>query len=264
IPLIGILKVPSPLALPNGSGSVTYNYTVWNVGGKQALTNVSITDDKCSKVVLLSGDSNKNGKLDIDEKWKYSCTSTLLKTTTNTAIATGYSDDKYHQAAIATAITTVAVGTKLTPPIVNIVKVPNRLIPFPFGGGDVIYKYTVTNPGKVAIHDVVVTDDKCSPVMGPSGDTNNNKLLDINETWIYACKTKVSVSTRNTATVTGTANGFTALGYAFANVLVASPSLPNTGIYSEETDNSLNIAIFSNIIILISISLVVVFRKQKI
>lgn len=31
VPLIGITKVPNPLALPAGSGAVTYNYTVWDI-----------------------------------------------------------------------------------------------------------------------------------------------------------------------------------------------------------------------------------------
>lgn len=146
VPLIGILKVPTPLALPAGSGSVTYNYVVWNVGGKQALTGVSIADDKCSTVKLLSGDINNNQKLDPTEKWKYSCTSTLLATTTNTAVASGYSDDAYRQLAVATAVATVVVGAPLTPPLISIVKVPSRLTPFSFGGGDVTYTYTVRNP----------------------------------------------------------------------------------------------------------------------
>lgn len=132
MPLIGILKVPTPLALSTGSGKVTYNYTVWNVGGKRALTSVTVVDDKCSPVVFLSGDVNNNKKLDPTEKWKYSCISTLLKTTTNTAIATGYSDDIYHQTAVATAVATVVVGSPLPPPLISIVKVPSRLTPFSF------------------------------------------------------------------------------------------------------------------------------------
>jgi hypothetical protein len=242
VPLIGILKVPSPLALPTGSGPVTYSYTVWNVGKQQALDNVTVTDDKCGPVTFLSGDVNGNGKLDPSESWKYSCTTMLAKTTTNTAIATGYSDDPYHQAAIATSIATVAVGIPLPPPIINVVKVPSRLTPLPFGGGNVIYTYTVTNPGVAAMSNVAVTDDKCAPVSGPSGDANGNGLLDPGETWVYTCQVKVTTSTRNTATAVGRANGFTALGYAFATVLVSSdpvlasaPHLPSTGLPPEET-----------------------------
>ena len=125
VPLIGILKIPTPLSLPNGSGSVTYNYTVWNVAGRQALKDVTVKDDKCSPVTLLSGDVNSNSKIDPGENWKYSCSATLSTTTTNTAIATGYSDDANHQAAIATSIATVVVGESIQPPLINIIKVPS-------------------------------------------------------------------------------------------------------------------------------------------
>ncbi len=116
LPIIGISKVASPLALPGGAGSVTYNYTVWNVGERSALVNVTVTDNKCSTLTLLYGsDTNGNGKLDLGEVWKYSCTEVLSTTTTNTAIATGYGDDVFHQSTIATAIATVVVGTSSTP-----------------------------------------------------------------------------------------------------------------------------------------------------
>lgn len=208
---------------------VTYDYTVWNVGGQISLADVTVADDKCSPVALLSGDLNNNGKLDAAERWGYRCSTKLSTTTTNTAVATGYGDNSYRQVAIATAIAAVAVGISVAPPLINIVKVPSRLTPFAVGGGDVTYTYTVTNPGLVAMHDVLVTDDKCAPVSGYSGDANNNKLLDPGESWIYTCRTNISVSTRNTATALGKANGFTALGYAFATVLVSAPGLPDSG-----------------------------------
>lgn len=263
IPNIGILKVPSPLALPGGSGPVTYNYTVWNVGGQQPLKNITVTDDKCSPVVLLSGDANGNSKLDPGEKWKYSCATTLSETTTNTSIAIGHSDDSFNQAAIATAIATVVVRAPLTPPLINIVKVPSRSTPFSYGGGNVMYSYTVTNPGVVAMNNIIVTDDKCGPVSGPFGDVNNNNLLDPGESWSYACQTNISVSTRNVATAEGRANGFIAVGYAFATVLVAAPGLPNTGFPPQGTSNPWNIAIAVLILMITSFSIVAALRKLK-
>ncbi|MFZ3054707.1 MAG: ice-binding family protein [Minisyncoccales bacterium] len=259
VPLIGILKIPSPLALAKGPGSVTYNYTIWNVGGLQALTNVTLIDDKCTSISILSGDVNSNNKLDPEERWKYSCTSNLSSTTTNTAIATGYSDDEYHQAAIATAIATVVVSSPLPSPLINIVKIPSRLTAFPYGGGDVTYTYTVTNPGVIAIHDIFVTDDKCAPVSYISGDNNGDKLLDTSEVWVYTCKTKVSTSTTNIATVEGKANGFTTIGHAFATVLVSAPILPQTGAVV------INYNVLWGIIIAVAIILVLVvlFKKRK-
>jgi hypothetical protein len=268
-PLIGFYKIPAPLALPDGPGAVVYNYTIWNAG-QQPITNINITDDKCSQITYVSGDVNNNQKLNTGENWKYKCSMTLSQTTTNTAIATGYSDGIYHQTAIAKAIATVVVGSSATPPLINIVKVPSRLTPFLFGGGSVTYTYVVTNPGAVSMNSVVVSDDKCGPVSGPSGDANSNNLLDPNEVWTYTCKTNVSVSTMNTATASGKANGLTAVGYAYASVLVSAapnlasdvPGLPNTGFPSEGKNTSWNIALLAGILILASVSLVVALKKR--
>ncbi|MFA5355420.1 MAG: ice-binding family protein [Candidatus Paceibacterota bacterium] len=87
-PLIHITKVPSPLSLPSGSGMVTYTKKVTNPG-TVALNNISVTDDKCSVVRYISGDTNNDLKLDPSETWTYTCSTNITKTTTNTAIATG-------------------------------------------------------------------------------------------------------------------------------------------------------------------------------
>lgn len=268
-PAIGMLKVPTPLAVAGGSGSVTYNYTVWNVGGVQALSGISVVDDKCSPVTYVSGDVNGNNKIDPTEKWNYACTTTLNKTTTNTAVATGHSDDGFNTVAVASAISTVVVtaapslpDTGSMAPIINVVKVPNRLTPFPAGGGNVMYSYAVTNPGVVSMHDVTLTDDKCSPVSGPFGDANNNKLLDPGETWSYACGMHISGSTRNIATAKGTANGFHAIGYAFSTVLVTAPGLPNTGFPDGESIQW-NIILLAGVLVITSATLFSVLRKRN-
>ncbi len=225
LPLINITKIPSPLALPAGSGQVTYTYTLTNIG-PVAMGSVWVKDDQCDSVKFISGDNNNDSMLDLDEVWVYSCTRTVSQTVTNTATTHGSANgwDAY-----AIAIATVGVGTPVPPPLINISKTPSQSSPFPPGGGDITYTYVVTNPGLISMHNVVVTDDKCAPVSGPSGDINNNNLLDLDEAWTYTCQTNIKISTRNIATAKGSANGFIALGYALNNVLVSVPGLPNTG-----------------------------------
>ena len=65
------------------------------------------------------------------------------------------------------------------------------------------YSYDVTNDGDVPLANVTVTDDKCSPVVSEGGDTNDNDLLDLTETWTYSCSTSLTEDTTNTATATG-------------------------------------------------------------
>jgi len=158
-PLIDVVKVPSPLALPDGPGLVQYTYTARNIG-TVPMTNVTMVDDSCSPVVLVSGDTNGDSKLDVTETWKYACSTTLLKTHTNTVVATGWANGL---SAVDVASATVVVGVPLVPPLIHVTKVPNPLT-LSAGGGTVTYTETITNPGTVPLGAVVLSDDKCSPV----------------------------------------------------------------------------------------------------
>lgn len=81
-PLIDVVKVPSPLALPNGPGSVVYTYTLRNIG-TVPVNNITMVGDTCSPIILVSGDVNTNAILEVNETCVYRCPTTLLKTHTN-------------------------------------------------------------------------------------------------------------------------------------------------------------------------------------
>lgn len=264
-PYISIVKVPNPLALPSGPGSVAYTYTVTNIG-TVPLSNVTVTDNKCAPVIFLSGDTNSNSILETYETWTYGCTTTVSQTTQNTATATGYYRG---QIAIDTAVATVVVSVPLPPPLIHVTKTPDHFL-LPFGGGLVTYTYAVTNPGVVPLSNVSVADDKCRPVFGGSGDINGNKLLDTNETWVFSCLSEIAGTTVNRVTAEGSANGLTAIDYAIATVVVApkpkaphvTPKLPNTGIGSDGKSVPWNI--FIPIGVLASLFLFGVTRKKRI
>lgn len=254
-PLIDVLKVPSPLALPAGPGLVTYTYTTRNIG-TIPMTNITLVGDTCSPIVLSSGDTNGDLKLDLNETWIYTCSTTLLATHTNTVVATGHANG---MTAIDAASATVVVGAPIVPPLIHITKVPNPLT-LPSGAGMVTYTKKVTNPGTVALSNVSVTDDKCSPITYISGDTNNNSKLDITETWIYTCRTRLIQTTTNTAIATGSANGLTATDFALATVVVAVPGLPKTGFPSEEKNTMFPIIMLSG---LSAFSIFLYFARKK-
>jgi uncharacterized repeat protein (TIGR01451 family) len=117
------------------------------------------------------------------------------------------------------------VGVPIDPPLIHIVKTPNPFA-LPYNGGSVMYSYTVTNPGTVAMTGVTVTDNHCSGVTYLSGDANGDKILQTNETWRYVCTTNVPNTTTNTAIATGHANGLTAIDTALATVTVAGSPIP--------------------------------------
>ncbi|HEX7472338.1 MAG TPA: vWA domain-containing protein [Candidatus Limnocylindrales bacterium] len=91
-PGIQIKKTADPTELSVGGGDVTYSYAVTNVGNV-ALSDVAVTDDKCSPVTKTGGDTNHDNKLDLDETWTFTCSATLTATTTNVGTATGWHGD---------------------------------------------------------------------------------------------------------------------------------------------------------------------------
>lgn len=260
-PLINVTKVPSPLNLISGPGAVTYTYTVTNVGQVE-LRSVWVKDDKCAPVNYVSGDRGVDGILDMDGKWIFTCTKTVSQTETNTATAHGYANgwDGYD-----TAIATVAVSTSTvaTPPLIHLLKKPS-VFTLPASGGNVTYSYEVTNPGTEPLNNVTISDDKCTGlptrVAGHPGDLNGNNLLESNEKWQFTCVSNLTKTTTNIGTATGHANGFTAVDFSPATVVVAAPSLPKTGFGSEDK------SILWNVIVpvsLIALSFTLFFMRRK-
>lgn len=89
-PRIHVEKSAMPEELPNGPGTVVYNYAVTNVG-TISINDIEVTDDKCSDVEFVGGDDDNDERLDRDEEWNYECTMRLTLTTTNVVTATGKS-----------------------------------------------------------------------------------------------------------------------------------------------------------------------------
>lgn len=255
-PLIELVKVPSPLALPAGPGPVTYTYTLRNIG-TVPVSSVTMVGDTCSPISLASGDTD--AELDVNETWIYSCSTTLSSTHTNTVVATGWANGL---SAIDIANATVVVGVPVVPPLIHITKIPSPLTLLA-GGGMVTYTKRVTNPGTVALSDVSVTDNQCAPMTFISGDTDGDSMLDTTETWIYTCQTNLTKTTVNTAIAEGRANGFTVRDFAVATVVVAAavPALPSTGIAPIEKNIPWNILILSGIFTT-SVLFAIARRKQ--
>ena len=263
-PLIDVVKVPSPLALPAGPGSVTYTYTLRNMG-TVPVTDVTMVGDSCSPIVLASGDANTDSKLDVNETWVCRCQTTLAQTHTNTVVATGWANGI---SATDIASATVIVGEPVVPPLIHVTKIPSPLA-LPAGGGMVTYTKKVSNPGTVALANVRLTDDKCAPVKYISGDANSDSKLDPDETWSYTCQTNITKTTANTAIAEGEANGLLARDFAIATVVVAAvvpaavvPALPNAGFPPKETSALLNIALIAGFLS-ISAALFTVLKRRK-
>lgn len=257
-PIIDVVKVPSPLALPDGPGLVNYTYTLRNIG-TVPVTDITMVGDSCGPITLTSGDTNSNRILEVNETWKYNCATTLYTTNTNTVVATGWANGI---SASDVASANVIVGEPVVPPLIHVTKVPNPLA-LKAGGGNVTYTEKITNPGTVALSNVRLVDDKCSSVNYIAGDDNNNFKLDTNETWTYTCTTNLSKTTTNTATARGEANGLEARDFAIVTVVVADtvPSLPDTGIATEINNIYRNLAIALSLFTITALAFIV--RKKQ-
>ncbi|WP_291340862.1 hypothetical protein, partial [Corynebacterium sp.] len=151
--------------------TITYSYVVSNPGDVE-LSNVSVSDDKCSPVtpVLTSGpnvgDVDRDNRLDKTETWEFTCTYTVDDDDANsdgdiinTATATG----KYEEITV-TATDTASV-TLLAAPNLSLTKQIATSNTGPWQDSitvladtDVYYQFTVTNGGNVPLSDVTVED----------------------------------------------------------------------------------------------------------
>ena len=206
-----------------GVDTVTYTFTVTNQGNT-SLTSVTVTDPLLGGLLTATptGDTNNNTILDITETWvyvqDYVVTQSDIDTgsITNQATASGtgaeglvtdlsgatVSDDTPTVTIVPEACLDAIAITKAG--VFNDVDANGCSSP---GVDTVTYTFTVTNQGNTSLTSVTVTD----PLLGglltaiPSGDTNNNTILDITETWVYVQDYVVTQSDIDTGSITNQA-----------------------------------------------------------
>jgi uncharacterized repeat protein (TIGR01451 family) len=57
---------------------------------------------------------------------------------------------------------------------------------------EVTFTYAEKNTGNSPINGVTMTDDVCAPITFVSGDTDNDQVLDVGETWTLTCTTTLT------------------------------------------------------------------------
>jgi hypothetical protein len=229
-PGIHVEKTASDTTLGVGGGSVTYTYVVTNTGNVP-LTDVSVSDDKCSPVTRSSGDTDGDDKLDLTESWTFTCTATITQDTTNIGTATGHDGDTV---VTDTDSETVTVAQPVNVAAIHLEKTVAPLN-LPVGGGPVTYTYVVSNTGDLPLTDVSVKDDNGTP-----GDTSDDFDVDCPKTTLavdesMTCTADVTgteTTTTNIATASGTAGETTVTDTDDATVTVAAPG----GGVEAETD----------------------------
>jgi uncharacterized repeat protein (TIGR01451 family) len=174
---------------------VTYTFKVTNTGDV-ALTNVAVTDN-------ILGSIGTIGNLGVGESKTLTKDFTVptpsTDTITNTATACG--DDPLQKEVCDHH------DHHLDPihPKINIVKTGPALAHV---GDTITYKFEVTNPGDVPLHNVVLTDPKCNTAPAVVAATGSAPpVLDLDAHWFYTCDHTITASDPdplpNTGTVTG-------------------------------------------------------------
>ncbi|MGG5823335.1 DUF7507 domain-containing protein [Falsiroseomonas sp. HW251] len=228
--------------------SISFVYTVRNTGDV-ALSGVTVTDDNGTPgntaddntASYVSGDTNGNSLLDLDETWIFSLAGTAIHGNyANNATVVG-------SGAGSTVSSTDDSSYVGVTPGIAVDKVTgdgpggldndgdNLTI---LAGKAVIWTYSVTNIGDVPLSGVVVKDDNGTADTGDdkiasylSGDTNGDSLLGTTETWIYTLAgTTGSDDYTNLGTASGTytddlRNGATVSGSDGSGYTVAKPSV---------------------------------------
>jgi len=130
----------------------------------------------------------------------------------------------------------VAPDEEANNPAINVVKTPSTTTLLA-GGGEVTYTYVVTNTGDVPLSDVSVSDDKCGAADYVSGDTSDDELLDMDETWTFTCKMNLTDTTTNIGTASGTNGDDTVTDTDTATVTVepAPPAPPAPSVSIDKT-----------------------------
>ncbi|MFC2031242.1 hypothetical protein ACFLWA_10985, partial [Chloroflexota bacterium] len=181
-PAIVLDKEPSATLVYSGT-SVTYYYTVTNGGDVPLFVakdpDGGVSDDECSPVLFTGGDDSlNNGLLDLGETWTYECAAgSLTADVLNTAEVEG--DAQLPGIDPVSSVDTAYVD--VINPAIDIAKSASTATAEP--GDVVVYTYVVSNTGDSPLFDVVVSDDRCEPLIQLSGDTR----LDPGETWAYQC-----------------------------------------------------------------------------
>ena len=201
--------------------TVVYTYTVQTTC-PQGVSSVSVDDSHCNSPQYVAGDANQSQVLEPNETWVYSCSRMLTADITSVASATAL--DPTGLPLEATATLSVNVIT----PAIGLAKTVDK--PLAKFGEQITYTYAVTNQGNVPLSNVVMVDDVCATPSFIAGDTNQNGILDLTETWTFTCSAILTQATDGLATATGVDSlGGTVQATANLGVDISNPAIGIVG-----------------------------------
>ncbi|MEP5620022.1 MAG: Ig-like domain-containing protein, partial [Gilvibacter sp.] len=185
--------------------TIVYTFTVTNEGNVP-LVGVAVTDplfeapNPIVAIVFVSGDTDGDGELDLDETWVYEATYAItqddidLGSITNQATAVGTDPDDTEVSDLSDDTSVLENDPTVTElcqgPAIAIVKTGefvdgNDADDCADEGESIAYTFVVTNEGNVSLASISVTDPLVPTITYVSGDTDGDDELDVFETWTY-------------------------------------------------------------------------------
>ncbi len=223
-PAVLVAKAATPSILPEPGGTATFTVTVTNPAN--AVESIKLTNLVDSVYGNLNGKGDCDVPQDLAPGAHYMCSFTGPVTgngnSTHTDEVTATATDNETNTATDKATAEVRVSDVL--PGIKIDKTAGASAVH--AGDAVTYTYAVHNLGIEPLRDVTATDDKCSPLQRTGGDADGDELLDLTETWIYSCTTKLTGTTTNIVTGSGKDDeGNTATDTDTVTVNVVNPKI---------------------------------------
>ena len=191
IPSLTIIKEVDAASVDAAGRVLNYTITVTNTGDLD-LTNVVLSDDFAA-ATLSSGDTDDDSVLDVGESWIYQASHTVTQGEMNTGgtivnVARVTTDQTTEQKDDAS--TSVSQSPSLT-----IIKEVDKAS-VDAVGTVLNYTITVTNTGNVDLTNVLLSDEFAMATLS-LGDTDDDSVLDVGESWIYQASHTVTQDEMN-------------------------------------------------------------------
>ncbi len=227
--------------------TISYTFTVTNEGNV-SLNTVEVTDPLLGGPIAGpdSGDTDGDGQLDVTETWVYTANYSITQGDIDAGEVINQATAKANDPAGNTVSDLSDESSVLEddPTIIELCQIPAIAIVktgiFNDENGNdcsdvdetISYTFTVTNEGNVSLSNITVTDPLIATINGPTGDTDNDGVLDVAEIWIYTGEYVITQADIDAGQVT---NQATAEGTAPDATVVSDLSDDNSVLEDDPT-----------------------------